>query len=239
MNMEQRGRSSYLGASFNFVNSIVGAGIIGIPYAVSECGFFTGIMMLTFVAYLVNRSVLMLIECGIKARKYNFEDVSKHYLGTKGFYITLLFMFIFAYGAQVAYLVIVGDTIPVVSKILFHSSFTDRTAVVTLLAVFIILPLCFLKNLSSLSWTSMLSIFADTLLILILVVASPEEASREKIKPVFNFINSSLFAGIGTISFAFVCQHNCFLVFQSLTEQTYDNWKKVANLSVGFSFFLW
>jgi sodium-coupled neutral amino acid transporter 11 len=216
MNMEQRGRSSYLGASFNFVNSIVGAGIIGIPYAVSECGFFTGIMMLTFVAYLVNRSVLMLIECGIKARKYNF-----------------------AYGAQVAYLVIVGDTIPVVSKILFHSSFTDRTAVVTLLAVFIILPLCFLKNLSSLSWTSMLSIFADTLLILILVVASPEEASREKIKPVFNFINSSLFAGIGTISFAFVCQHNCFLVFQSLTEQTYDNWKKVANLSVGFSFFLW
>ena len=38
------GKSSIFGASFNFVNSIVGAGIIGIPVAIKECGFVFGIL---------------------------------------------------------------------------------------------------------------------------------------------------------------------------------------------------
>lgn len=62
------GESSVYGASFNFINSIVGAGIIGIPYALKLCGFYTGIIMLILVAFLVNQSVIMLIECGLKCK---------------------------------------------------------------------------------------------------------------------------------------------------------------------------
>lgn len=52
-----RGRTStVLGASFNFINSIVGAGIIGLPYAIKECGFFTGVFCLVMVAVIVNYS---------------------------------------------------------------------------------------------------------------------------------------------------------------------------------------
>lgn len=61
----------------NFINSIVGAGVIGKPYAISHSGLFTCIFMLTFVAYLVNRSVLMLIECGIRSGLYDLEKVSE------------------------------------------------------------------------------------------------------------------------------------------------------------------
>jgi len=235
------GKSSYLGASFNFINSIVGAGIIGIPYAIGQCGFFTGVFMLTFVAFLVNRSVLMLIKSGIKANRYNLEEVSEYYLGPLGYFASLLFMFLFAYGAQVAYLVIAGDTFPVVFDVLFSSSGVgggDRTIVTVALAVVIVLPLCLLRDLSSLSWTSFLSVLADTLLIVILVIASPYEARQEHIQTELSFINSGLFAGIGTISFAFVCQHNSFLVFQSLTHQTYEEWTKVAHISIIFSYFL-
>lgn len=95
-----------------------------------------------------------------------------------------------------------------------------------------------MKDLSSLSWTSLLSIIGDAVLIIIVAAASPIEAPKEHIKPELDFIKQSLFAGIGTISFAFVCQHNSFLVFQSLKEQTFENWKKVAHLSIGFSYLL-
>lgn len=233
------GKSSYLGASFNFINSIVGAGIIGIPYAIGQCGFFTGVFMLTFVAFLVNRSVLMLIKAGIKANKYNLEEVCEYYLGSIGYFASLLFMFLFAYGAQVAYLVIAGDTFPVVFDVLFSlGDSSNRTIITVILAVVVVLPLCLLRDLSSLSWTSLLSVLADTLLIIILVIASPYEARREHIQSYLSVINSGLFAGIGTISFAFVCQHNSFLVFQSLQHQTYEEWTKVAHLSIVFSYFL-
>lgn len=67
------GKSSELATGFNFVNSIVGAGIIGIPIAIKECGLFMGIFLLILVAFLVDQSVIMLIDCGVQAKKKNFE----------------------------------------------------------------------------------------------------------------------------------------------------------------------
>ena len=40
------------GASANLVNSIVGAGIIGIPYALKQSGLIAGLLLLVIVAYL-------------------------------------------------------------------------------------------------------------------------------------------------------------------------------------------
>ena len=34
------------------------------------------------------------------------------------------------------------------------------------------------------------------------------------------------------MSFAFVCQHNSFIIFRSLKRQTLENWKQVAHISV-------
>ena len=52
------GNSSVASARFNFVNSIVGSGIIGIPYAIQECGLVIGVGMLILVAYLIYKSVV-------------------------------------------------------------------------------------------------------------------------------------------------------------------------------------
>ena len=40
------------------------------------------------------------------------------------------------------------------------------------------------------------------------------------------------------MSFAFVCQHNSFIVFKSLQQPTLAHWKQVASGSVGISFIL-
>lgn len=234
------GNSSVLTASFNFINSIVGAGIIGIPYAIQRCGFVTGVLMLAFVAYLVYQSVTMLIDCGVKAKKLDFEELAEYLLGRTGYYAALVFMFLFAYGAQVAYLVVIGDTIPVVAELFLPDSiFANRNITIALMSTLIVLPLCLLKDLSSLSWTSMLSIGADIALVLIVLIAAPAASASEGIKHgEVTFLNSSVFVGIGTMSFAFVCQHNSFIVFRTLKEKTSKNWEKVAKGSIFFSFFM-
>ena len=48
------------------MNSIVGAGIVGIPFAIYRSGFVMGILLLMFVAYLVDFGVRLLVQCGIE-----------------------------------------------------------------------------------------------------------------------------------------------------------------------------
>jgi hypothetical protein len=55
-------KSGLIGASSNLVNSIVGAGIIGIPYAMRQSGIVVGLMLLVLVAYLTDKSLRVIIE---------------------------------------------------------------------------------------------------------------------------------------------------------------------------------
>jgi hypothetical protein len=55
-------KSSILGASSNLVNSIVGAGIIGIPFALRMSGLISGIFLLLLVSVLTDKSLRLLIE---------------------------------------------------------------------------------------------------------------------------------------------------------------------------------
>lgn len=198
--------------------------------------------LLLLVAFLVNRSVLMLIDCGIKTNKFDYEELAEHLLGKRGYYVTLVFMFLFAYGAQVAYLVIIGDTIPRAAQLLFPGSFfCSRQNTLLLLSTVVVLPLCLFRELSTLSWTSLLSIVADVVIILIVLVAcitvSNYQDQHFQVSDTSE-VNDSLFEGIGTMSFAFVCQHNSFMVFRSLAQPTAQAWRKVAHLSISFACFV-
>lgn len=55
-------QSGLFGASSNLVNSIVGAGIVGIPYAFRQAGFIAGLVLLGLVAFLTDRSLRVIIN---------------------------------------------------------------------------------------------------------------------------------------------------------------------------------
>jgi len=55
-------QSGLFGASSNLVNSIVGAGIVGIPYAFRQAGFVAGLVLLGLVAFLTDRSLRVIIN---------------------------------------------------------------------------------------------------------------------------------------------------------------------------------
>lgn len=43
-------KSGFFGTSFNFINSILGVGIVGIPFALMEAGLVTGLVLLVVMA---------------------------------------------------------------------------------------------------------------------------------------------------------------------------------------------
>lgn len=56
-------KSSVSGAAFNLINSIVGAGIVGIPFAISQCSLVFGFMLVNMFALLTGTcNVALVVE---------------------------------------------------------------------------------------------------------------------------------------------------------------------------------
>lgn len=49
-------------ASFNYINSIVGSGVIGIPYALHRAGFGLGLFLLVVVAIITDYSLILMVS---------------------------------------------------------------------------------------------------------------------------------------------------------------------------------
>jgi sodium-coupled neutral amino acid transporter 11 len=170
-------------------------------------------------------------------------DLCKHLLGNTGYNVCVVSMLLFAYGAMLAYFVIIGDTVPVaLDYFMGDGAAPSRNVVIVVAAVVPILPLSLMRNLSSLSYTSLLSITADVLLVLFIVLRGPSAAKEEDTQfqadQDINIFEYQLFEGIGTMSFAFVCQHNTFIVYNSMRNANLKRWRKVSHSSVFTSFIL-
>lgn len=54
--------SSLSETSFNYINSIVGSGVIGIPYALVRAGYGVGLILLVFVAVITDYSLRLMVN---------------------------------------------------------------------------------------------------------------------------------------------------------------------------------
>lgn len=54
-------KSGLLGCSANLITAIVGSGIVGIPYAIQQAGFASGIFLILLCAILTDKSLRLLV----------------------------------------------------------------------------------------------------------------------------------------------------------------------------------
>ena len=247
-------QSEMNGACSNLVNSIVGAGIIGIPYALKESGLVSGILLLLTVSYFTDKSLRMLVELAHfhpLLQRYNleiltFEDLMYLPFGTNGTYFVLVSMFLLAYGAMLGYLLVIKDTVPVVLGIATNEeagtgSFMEREFVMILTSLIIIVPLSMQRDMSSLAYTSLLSVLADVILVGIIVKYSPIEESVVDAggivtvftDNIFNLIG--FFVGFGVMTSAMTCQHSAFIVSGSLYNLNSTRWSTVTFRSLSIA----
>ncbi|KAI8900633.1 transmembrane amino acid transporter protein-domain-containing protein [Globomyces pollinis-pini] len=243
---ESVSHSSILQASFNFANSIVGAGIIGLPYAFKQSGVCLGIFLLLFVACLVAHTVVLLIHNGRLSGKNTYQGLVMHCYGQNGLLIISVFQFIFAYGAMCAYTVILGDSFPSVfnsilpETSLFHPLLTSRAFIILACTLCISLPLSMYRDVSALSKASAISLGMIVFIVLAVcwnvLYLTPDQLGDPALR--WTVVDTGLFEAIGVISFAFVCHHNTYLIYGSLKNPTIQRFTMVTNLSILVSFIL-
>ncbi|CAJ1932432.1 unnamed protein product [Cylindrotheca closterium] len=245
-------KSQIGGACSNLVNSVVGAGIIGIPYALKESGLVAGVILLVLVSFFTDRTLRMLVELAhfhpkLKAIDVlTFEDLISLPFGEIGGHFILASMLFVAYGAMVAYLLIIKDTVPIIigfSDDPGAGGFMQSELVMVVASLVVIVPLSMQRDMSSLAYTSALSVMADIVLVGIIAMFSPYQetvANNGGIVAIMkdDVIGYGFFIGFGVLTTAMTCQHSAFIVSGSLQGLSTKRWSIVTMLSMVAACFL-
>ena len=94
------------------VGTIIGAGILGIPYVVAKAGFLTGLVVLTIISYTVIMINLFLGEIVLSTRvKHQLTGYAEKYLGKWGKYLMFGSVVFGFYGALLAYIIGEGQVL--------------------------------------------------------------------------------------------------------------------------------
>ncbi|KAI5287772.1 hypothetical protein KEM54_005754 [Ascosphaera aggregata] len=108
-------------AFMNMANSIIGAGIIGQPYALRQAGMLTGFVILVGLTIVVDWTIRLIVINSKLSGADSFQATVERCFGRPGFIAISLAQWAFAFGGMIAFCIIVGDTIPHVLMALFPS----------------------------------------------------------------------------------------------------------------------
>lgn len=224
-------------ASFNFINSIIGSGVIGIPYALHEAGFGFGLILLIFVAYVTDYSLILMVRSAHLSGKFSYQGIMEAAFGKPGYILLGILQFFYPFIAMVSYNVVVGDT---VTKVIVRISGTDQTSVfaqreviVFVATLLITIPLCLYRDIAKLAKISFLSLVCVAFILIAIFVRM---GSMSEVVPphpnAWRFINWDIIPSIGIMAFAFMCHHNTFLIYSSIQEASQKRWDVVTHTSI-------
>ncbi|XP_030200101.1 putative sodium-coupled neutral amino acid transporter 11 [Gadus morhua] len=232
------GRASLVSVSFNFINSIIGSGIIGLPYAMNQAGLPLGLLLLVGVAVITDYSIILLIKGGNMSATSSYQALVRSALGRPGFLLVSLLQFLYPFIAMVSYNMTVGDTLTKVFQRIPgvgpDHMLAERSVVISMATVLVTLPLSLPRHIGQLGKVSLLSMVLT--LAILLVVAVRAATLGPLIPPTEDawvFAKLNAIQAVGVLSFAFICHHNSFLMYHSLQRPTLSAWLRVTHVSVG------
>lgn len=252
--------STVAGATFNFTNSVVGAGAIGLGGAIAVSGGAVSIACIVFFGILTKLSLDMLIELTVETDGANssYEDLGRVAYGTAGRLAVLISKTLYSFGCLVAYLIVIKDNAGPglrnwiygdngsagLSSSSWFETLLEREDLLTfVLSAAVILPLCLNRDMTTLSNFSIVSVFAMVAIVGIVILLwaiNPNGEVRHQGGTAYENwfeIRPGLLKSLGTFVFTFVSQHTVHLAYESLDRsvRTVSNWKKVSLFSICIS----
>jgi sodium-coupled neutral amino acid transporter 11 len=199
-----RPKSNVLSAFMNMANSIIGAGIIGQPYALRQAGLLTGVVLLVLLTVTVDWTIRLIVVNSKLSGANSFQATMEHCFGRKGLIAISVAQWAFAFGGMVAFCVIVGDSIPRVLSAVWPNAgwVADRRLVIVVCVLSVGWPLSLYRDIAKLAKASTLALISMAIIIVAVItqgVRVPAE-SKGGFKGSL-VIQPGIFQAIGVISF--------------------------------------
>ncbi|KAJ2721045.1 hypothetical protein GGI07_004235 [Coemansia sp. Benny D115] len=239
------GGASMASSFFNLTNAIVGAGVIGLPYAMQQTGVLVGVVLIVALAMAVDWTLQVLAVNSKLSGRQSYQELVEHCFGRWGLLANSLFQGAMAGGGMASFIVIVGDTLPHVLSALFPSAAQSgfgqvafsRRFVVAFFVVFLAYPLSLYRDVGKLGKTSAFAVVAMCTIIVAVIVEGPRIDPGLRADPGSPVVLAStgFFQAVGVITFAFVCHHNSFMIYGSLRKPTLNRYFEVIHISTAIA----
>ncbi|KJE97855.1 hypothetical protein CAOG_07937 [Capsaspora owczarzaki ATCC 30864] len=219
MTPAQRRAARFLvpGAVFNLMNYIVGAGILGLPFAFRHAGLGVGLFLLLLVSFVTIYSFALLLWSARMGNAFTYETLALRSMGPHAATAVKVIIIIDSFGPLSAYMVIVTDAIRDFALSVADGSdsvMTNRAFLGFLCLVCFILPLCLLKNMRYLELTSLLSLLPLVYLIILQLVYFAENGIGGDLS--FGGTIAGFFQSLPIFIFAFSSQQALFPIYNEL-----------------------
>ena len=158
-----RPKSGLRMAFMNMANSIIGAGIIGQPYAFRQAGLVAGTVLLVVLTVVVDWTIRLIVVNSKLSGASSFQGTVERCFGRPGLVAISLAQWVFAFGGMVAFGVIVGDSIPHVLRAVWPGLsempvlglLADRRVVIAVFTMGVSYPLALYRDIAMVSFLVM------------------------------------------------------------------------------------
>lgn len=248
-------QASLFSSYSNLTSTIIGAGILGLPYAFSQFGWILGLILLTLTGLSSAFSLVLLSLCAkqVSNKPSSFHAVAEICMPTFSYLIDAA-VAIKCWGVATSYLIIISDLMPIFCvQAQCHEEFYARDIWVTI-AFIIITPLSCFNNIDALKWTSSLSLVFILLIAVLVILYSipnngtildpcpPDQYTDRSYctseKKSFNLEINSLKV-FPIFVFGFTCQQNIFSIVNELKVPTPARINSVILSSIGSSYIIY
>ena len=243
--------SSMFSSILNIMNTIIGAGILTLPYIIMNFGIIFGFLLIISIYLITIYSCKLLIESkNLSNQTTNYSKLGILTMGKKGEILIKSLIFLNNFGICIIYFMIFGSSINKLIEIIFsqqkqqHEKFFLSTKFFQLIGAIIILPFSFAKSTEKLKFASILTILSVFIFTLLTVYnffnkfynsKLPLLNIREVLFPAYlkiNLLNS--LSSFSSIFIAFTFHFNFFPIYNSLDNKTDKKMIKTCIVSLSF-----
>ncbi|XP_012883811.1 PREDICTED: putative sodium-coupled neutral amino acid transporter 11 isoform X1 [Dipodomys ordii] len=186
-----------------------------------EAGFPLGILLLFWVSYFTDFSLVLLIKGGALSGTDTYQSLVNKTFGFPGYLLLSVLQFLYPF---------IVDP---------ENVFIGRHFIVVLSTVTFTLPLSLYRNIAKLGKISFISTVLTALILGIVMTRVISLGPHiPKTEDAWVFAKPNAIQAVGVMSFAFICHHNCFLVYGSLEEPTVTKWSRIIHMSIFISVFI-
>nr|CAH0098921.1 unnamed protein product [Daphnia galeata] len=197
--------------------------------------------MLIFIKFfplnVTDYSLIILIQASRISGTQSYQGVMNAAFGTIGYTILSFLQFTYPFIAMVSYNVIVGDTI---TKVMIYyvglesdSIFGRRELVISLTALCLSLPLSLCDGMVKFARVSFISLIATGFVLFSIIIRLftlgpfvPQSSDA------WVLAKPGITQAVSIASFAYMCHHSTFLLYDSLKQPTEARWARLTHASV-------